>query len=125
MIPPAVIDRFIVLIALVLAACVSGCLDDKSCEDGKRTYRYRDVWTCSDGCHLCVCDDSMVRVVPGDCSPGPDPSAAGKLTCHSKITNGAANGYRHGTAWICDDSSEDCQLCLCDDGLIKRTPCTE
>lgn len=94
----------------VVFAGVVAC--DSSCDGGGRTFAEGDVWTCSDGCNSCSCNEGQVTSTLIGC-PSPPGPAANKLSCWDQ------NYWQpHGTSWACSD----CDVCSCSDGAVVRTP---
>jgi hypothetical protein len=114
-------SRFSTVHALLLAAlagppCFAGCFGDDGCEDAGRDFAKSAIWTCSDGCNICTCEEGDVTSTDMACPQPPGP-AAGKLKCWS-----GSYWQTHGDHWTCNDDA--CSDCSCNDGrVIRETTC--
>ena len=105
--------------ALLLAAaaglgCITACNGNASCEDAGREFPEGAIWTCSDGCNGCSCEDGVITSTAIGC-PSPPGPAAGKLKCFD-----GSYWQTHGTHGTCLD--DGCSDCSCNDGHIAREP---
>ena len=101
----------LVLPSFALVAALQACGGADGCRDGDLRFQDGDVWTCSDGCNSCGCDDGLVSTTGIFCSSPPGP-AAGRLICRE-----GGFQYMHGETWVCSDGVTHCS---CSDGNVSR-----
>jgi hypothetical protein len=111
--------RALLLATLAGLGCFTGCAwTDSSCEDAGREFEEGAIWTCSDGCNGCSCQDGIITSSAIGC-PSPPGPAAGKLKCWD-----GSYWQTHGDHWSCKD--DGCSECSCNDGtVVRERSCSE